>query len=117
MQACRALICSGTNCMARQPCNACIVPQGKQRDMLQREQGRAEEYTNQVELLRATLAKSATELAQKAVENKSARVNLDAKRQKLDAARKKFVAVKRKLETEFGQLDTLELKVGYCVWM
>lgn len=79
--------------------------------MLQREQARAEEFSNQVELLRATLAKAATELSQKATENKAARTNLDAKRQKLDAARKKFVVVKRKLETEFGQLDTLEAKV------
>ncbi|KAG2422661.1 hypothetical protein HXX76_015898 [Chlamydomonas incerta] len=85
---------------------------GKQRDVLAREAARSEELNNQVELIKATLSKAATELAQRTVENKQAREDLDAKRQKLDAARKRFVVLKRKLENEFGNLDSMEAKAS-----
>ncbi len=54
--------------------------QAKQRDVLGREQKRQEELANQVELVKATLGKAATELATKTAENKGAREDLDHKR-------------------------------------
>ncbi|GFR48534.1 hypothetical protein Agub_g10430 [Astrephomene gubernaculifera] len=85
---------------------------GKQRDLLSREQVRQEELSNQVELIKATLSKAATELAQRTAENRGAREELDHKRQKLDAARKRFAVLKRKLETEFSNLDSMEAKAA-----
>ncbi|KAG2493473.1 hypothetical protein HYH03_008290 [Edaphochlamys debaryana] len=85
---------------------------GKLRDLLAREQTRQEELGNQVELVKATLSKAATELGQRTVENKQAREDLDKKRQRLDAARKRFVVLKRKLETEFNNLDSMEAKAA-----
>ncbi|GIL44733.1 hypothetical protein Vafri_2248 [Volvox africanus] len=84
----------------------------KQRDVLSREQSRQEELANQVELIKATLSKAATELAQRTAENKGAREELDQKRQKLDAARKRFAVLKRKLENEFSNLDSMEAKAA-----
>ncbi|PNH02795.1 Coiled-coil domain-containing protein 39 [Tetrabaena socialis] len=84
----------------------------KQRDLLTREQARQEELTNQVELVKATLSKAATELSQRTVENKQAREDLDHKRRKLDTGRKRYAVLKRKLETEFGNLDSMEAKAA-----
>lgn len=61
-------------------CSNLIASQAKQRDVLGREQKRQEELANQVELVKATLGKAATELAQKTAENKGAREDLDHKR-------------------------------------
>ncbi len=99
-----------------------------------------DEFNNLVENIKTTLGKTATELAQKTAQSAQAKQDLDDKRwvrefpwqdkgrtnaasswvtfpllnrfrSRLDAARKRYAVLKRRLETEFQQLDTMELKV------
>lgn len=91
---------------------AAHTPQvAKQRDALLREQTKLGDLNNEVEAVRATLAKTAAELAQKSASNEAARTGLDDKRGRLDAARKKYAVLRRKLESEFQALDSLEGRV------
>ena len=85
--------------------------QSKQRDACLAEQKRLDEFNNQVETIKSTLSKAATELAQRTAQSSQAKLDLDEKRQRLDAARKRYAVLKRRLETEFSQLDTMESKV------
>jgi len=84
---------------------------GKQRDLYLREMRKLDELSNQVEAIRATLAKTATELGNCTAENEGARMALDLQRKRLDAARSKYMLLRRKMESEFATLDTLGSKV------
>ncbi|MEW5311178.1 MAG: hypothetical protein WDW38_002914 [Sanguina aurantia] len=84
----------------------------KAREAFAKDQERVNEHGNQVDLIRATLAKAAAELSEQTHEAGAARTDLDDKRRKLDAGRRRYAVLKRKLETEFGQLDSLDAKVA-----
>ncbi|GAX79427.1 hypothetical protein CEUSTIGMA_g6868.t1 [Chlamydomonas eustigma] len=84
----------------------------KQRDACLSESKRLEEFNNQVETIKSTLSKAATELAQRTAQSTQAKQDLDEKRQRLDASRKRYAVLKRKLESEFGELDSMEEKVA-----
>ncbi len=66
-----------------------LLPQAKQREQLMLEQERQNNLSNEVESIKATLGKVATELAQTLAQNENARGILDDKRKRLDAARRK----------------------------
>ncbi len=87
-------------------------PQGKQREQLLAEQRRQDELNNEVEAIKATLGKAATELSQSISGNEAARTALDDKRRRLDAARQRYLAARRRLDDQFTALDSLEAKVA-----
>jgi chromosome segregation ATPase len=84
----------------------------RQREAYMGEQQRLGEINNQVETIKSTLAKAATELAQATAQSSQAKSDLGDKRARLDAARKRYALLKRKLEGEFQQLDSMDAKVA-----
>lgn len=77
------------HCLIALPLYAGLHSQAKQREQYLAEQQRLDEYNSQVDTIKNTLTKAATELAQATAQTAQAKQDLDEKRKRLDAARKR----------------------------
>mmetsp|Transcript_5711 Transcript_5711/g.6544 ORF Transcript_5711/g.6544 Transcript_5711/m.6544 type:complete len:927 (+) Transcript_5711:140-2920(+) len=85
---------------------------GKLRAMHNDENTTLLELSDEVDVLRNTLQKSANDLAVQRTNNVTLRTEVEEKRRKLEASRKKYSLVEMKLREEFANLDTMEKKTN-----